>query len=139
MYDTIIVGGGPCGLTAAIYLARANKKVLVLEKFAVGGQMAQTFNIENYPGEMKIDGFVLAENMQKQCKALGLSLEEIKEVTPVQSANVNRSYILPSIELLDQGKKSRKQTDHALVEKNIETLEQVLRDFGILFNQIYLL
>ncbi|MBQ3493800.1 MAG: thioredoxin-disulfide reductase [Clostridia bacterium] len=90
MYDTIIVGGGPCGLTAAIYLARANKKVLVLEKFAVGGQMAQTFNIENYPGEMKIDGFVLAENMQKQCKALGVQFKYEEVVSCELNADLKK-------------------------------------------------
>ena len=72
MYDTIIIGGGPCGMTAAIYLRRANKSVLMLEKFSVGGQMAITMGIENYPGEIKIDGDVLSSKMFDQCNALGV-------------------------------------------------------------------
>lgn len=64
-YDTIIVGGGPGGYTAALYCARANLKTLVLEKLSPGGQMATTSQIDNYPGfENGIDGFELGEKMK---------------------------------------------------------------------------
>ena len=75
MYDCIIIGGGPCGLTAALYLRRANKSVLVLEKYMPGGQMAQTTEIENYPGEIKIDGFDLTQKMVNQCNNLGVEFK----------------------------------------------------------------
>ena len=75
MYDSIIIGGGPCGLTAALYLRRANKSVLVLEKYMPGGQMAQTTDIENYPGEIKIDGFDLTQKMVNQCNNLGVEFK----------------------------------------------------------------
>lgn len=71
MEDMIIIGGGPAGITAAIYGLRANKNVLVLEKEGVGGKIITSPFIENYPGIMQIDGITLAENLQKQVKQLG--------------------------------------------------------------------
>lgn len=74
MYDTIIVGAGPAGLTSAIYLRRANKKVLVLETKGCGGQIATADKVENYPGIASISGFELAENLYRQAKALGAEI-----------------------------------------------------------------
>ena len=54
MYDCLIVGAGPAGLTAALYAARANKKVLVLEAKAYGGQIVNAHKVENYPGIKEI-------------------------------------------------------------------------------------
>ncbi|MED9821273.1 MAG: thioredoxin-disulfide reductase [Christensenellales bacterium] len=72
VYDMIIVGGGPAGYTAALYAARAGLDVVVLEKLSAGGQMALTHQIDNYPGfEEGIDGFTLAEKMQKQAERFG--------------------------------------------------------------------
>ena len=65
MYDAIIIGGGPAGLTSAIYLRRANKKVLVLEANVCGGQIVTAQDVENYPGYTHISGFDLSENMTK--------------------------------------------------------------------------
>ena len=72
MYDCIIVGSGPAGITAGIYLARANKKVLVLERKFYGGILSEIGTIENYPGCQNVAGFDLAQNMYKQAKALGV-------------------------------------------------------------------
>lgn len=76
IYDTIIVGGGPAGLTAAIYLARANKSVLVLERNIPGGQMVNTPIIENYPGFEKIDGVSLALKMKAQVEKLDVEIKQ---------------------------------------------------------------
>ena len=64
IYDMLIVGGGPGGYTAALYAARAGLSVLLLEKLAAGGQMAETPKIDNYPGFADgIDGFTLGQQM----------------------------------------------------------------------------
>ncbi len=72
IYDTVIIGGGPGGYTAALYAARAGLDTLVLEKLAPGGQMALTHQIDNYPGfEEGVDGFTLAQKMQQGAQRFG--------------------------------------------------------------------
>lgn len=72
IYDTIIIGGGPAGYTAALYAVRAGLDTLVLEKFSAGGQMTQTQQIDNYPGyEEGIDGFTLGYKMQQSAERFG--------------------------------------------------------------------
>ena len=76
IYDTIIIGGGPGGYTAALYAARAGLDTLVLEKLSAGGQMALTHQIDNYPGFPEgIDGFELGERMQQQAELFGAQTE----------------------------------------------------------------
>lgn len=72
IYDCIIVGGGPAGLTAGIYAARARMKTLLFEKYVFGGQTATTFEIKNYPGFDEIDGPNLIDKMQKQAQSCGV-------------------------------------------------------------------
>ena len=84
MYDIIIVGAGPAGLTAAIYARRAQKKVLVLEAKSYGGQIINTLDIENYPVESHISGFDFATKLYNQVKDLNAEIKfekvvEIKE------------------------------------------------------------
>ena len=74
MYDVIILGSGPAGLTAALYTARANKKTIVLGGDRLGGQMAGIATLENYPGWAG-SGFELAEFMKKQCETFGAVVE----------------------------------------------------------------
>lgn len=83
MYDIIIVGAGPAGLTAAIYARRANKSVLVFEAKSYGGQIVNANLVENYPGISKISGFDLATNMYNQAKDLGaeFKFEMVKKIT----------------------------------------------------------
>ena len=71
MYDIIIIGGGPAGLTAGIYAGEANKKVLILEKMWAGGQTANINNITNYPGFESVNGYELSEKMKTQAKNAG--------------------------------------------------------------------
>ena len=71
LYDVIIIGGGPAGLTAALYLARAKYRTLVLEKEKFGGQITITHEVVNYPGVGKTSGAELTETMRKQAEAFG--------------------------------------------------------------------
>ena len=76
IYDVIVIGGGPGGYTAALYAVRAGLDTLVLEKLSAGGQMAQTTQIDNYPGfEEGIDGFSLGEKMQLGAERFGAKTE----------------------------------------------------------------
>ncbi len=70
-YDAIIIGGGPSGLSAAIYMARARYKTLVLEKNKFGGQITITSEVVNYPGVYRTSGEELTKEMQKQAAAFG--------------------------------------------------------------------
>ena len=72
LYDIIIVGAGPAGLTAAIYAKRANKEVLVVERGLYGGQVATIGEVENYPGFLNIQGGELADTFYSQAKKLGV-------------------------------------------------------------------
>ena len=82
MYDLIVVGAGPAGLTAAIYARRADKNVLVLDKGLFGGQMTFSPKIENYPGFEQISGNELAEKLVSQAINLGAEIDmcEVKGV-----------------------------------------------------------
>ena len=83
MYDIIIVGCGPAGMTAALYARRAGKSVLVFEAKAYGGQIAKAAVVENYPGVEKTTGFDLATKMYEQIKNLGaeIKFELVKKIT----------------------------------------------------------
>lgn len=70
LYDAIIVGGGPAGLSAAIYLARAKFSVLVIEKEKIGGQITITSEVVNYPGILQTSGQELTEAMRQQAQNL---------------------------------------------------------------------
>ncbi|HXG36276.1 MAG TPA: thioredoxin-disulfide reductase [Dehalococcoidia bacterium] len=71
-YDIVIIGGGPAGLAAGLYAARGLRKTALLEKGVIGGQIALTEAVENYPGIERINGFDLAQAMLKQAESYGL-------------------------------------------------------------------
>jgi len=73
-YDTIVIGAGPAGLTAGIYLSRARLRTLILNEGTVGGQMVLTHEIANYPGVESISGYQLANIMKKQAKNFGCNI-----------------------------------------------------------------
>lgn len=87
VYDIIIIGAGPAGLTAALYARRANKKVLVLEKKNYGGQIINTPSIENYPALPNISGFDFATNLYNQVTDLGAEIK-YEEVTSIEDTTV---------------------------------------------------
>lgn len=82
MYDIIIVGGGPAGLTAAVYALRAGKNIVVIEKNGFGGQIAYSPKVENIPGTQQISGSQFAEQLVEQAMNLGADVE-LETVTEV--------------------------------------------------------
>ena len=83
MYDVVIIGAGIAGLTAAIYVRRSNKTVLVLEGQAYGGQIINTLQIENWPGDYGVSGVDLMQKIYKQATELGAEVE-FEEVEVVE-------------------------------------------------------
>ena len=83
MYDIIIIGAGPAGMSAAIYAKRAKKNVLVIEALTYGGQIVNTLDIENYPAEAHISGFDFSTKLFNQAKELGAEFifEKVFEIT----------------------------------------------------------
>lgn len=114
-YDSIIIGAGPAGLTAGVYLSRAKHSVLILDSGMAGGQMALTHEIANYPGIESISGYMLSMNMKKQAEIFGCEIktnikikdyfidQEIKEIR----LNNGESFKSKTV-ILTTGGKSRK-------------------------------
>ena len=86
MFDIIIIGGGPAGLTAAVYARRAGKTVLVIEKAAFGGQITWSPRVENFPSVQLISGAELGDRMMEQAMALGAEME-LEEVVALSCEN----------------------------------------------------
>ena len=89
MYDIIVIGGGPAGLTAAIYARRANKSVLVIEKSVFGGQITYSPKVENIPGFTSLTGNEFAEKLVDQVISLGGEFE-MSSVESVQNGDVKK-------------------------------------------------
>ncbi len=101
--DVLIVGGGPAGLTAGIFLCRAGLNAIMFEKLAIGGQAGLSYKIANYPGFETISGFELTERMHKHAESFGLKTE-MSEVTSVSKTKTgfsvktkNGSFFAPKV------------------------------------------
>ena len=92
MYDIIVVGAGPAGLTAALYALRADKKVLVIEKETFGGQITFSPKVENYPGFMQMSGNEFAEKLLEQVTEHGADIE-MAEVTGIIDKSATKTVV----------------------------------------------
>jgi thioredoxin reductase (NADPH) len=80
-YDVIVLGGGPAGLTAGIYLSRAKKKTLIINEGAMGGQVIMSHMIANYPGVKETSGYILSNTMKKQAVEFGCDIRSNCSIT----------------------------------------------------------
>ncbi|MBE6896020.1 MAG: thioredoxin-disulfide reductase [Ruminococcaceae bacterium] len=92
MYDIIIIGAGPAGLTAAIYAARSGKKVLVYEKEGIGGQIAFSPRVENYPGIRSVSGAEFSDNLYEQALSFGVEIE-LEEVVGIEDNGETKAVV----------------------------------------------
>ena len=95
IYDILIIGAGPAGLTAAIYALRANKKVLVLEAYKIGGNILKASMVDNYPGLLHVTGEELADSFYKQALELGV---EIKYEKAMSIMDKNGNYVVQTMD-----------------------------------------
>ena len=86
-YDVIIIGGGPAGLSAALYTSRANLKVLVIEKNVIASQLYETEHIDNYLGSVSINASELADKMREDSAKFGAELKEFENVVKISKEN----------------------------------------------------
>ena len=127
IYDIIVVGAGPAGLTSAIYSRRADKKTLVLEAKAYGGQIINTLDIENYPAEAHISGFDFATKLYNQAKELGAEVVfekvvEIKNNTYYKEVVTTKNTYKTKAIILATGAENRKlgiEKEQELIGKGI--------------------
>ncbi|MBP5773407.1 MAG: thioredoxin-disulfide reductase [Eubacterium sp.] len=126
MYDIIVIGAGPAGLSAAIYARRSGKTVLVLEESTYGGQIVNTPDVENYPGVAHISGFDFATNLYNQAKdfgaefkfekAIGIDAGDVKKVKTPNGEYESKAVIIAT------GAKNRKlglDNEESLIGKGV--------------------
>ncbi len=93
-YDAIVIGAGPAGLSAGIYLSRAKRRTLIVNEGTVGGQMILTHEIANYPGVENISGYQLANIMKKQAKTFGCDIKSNTEIERLDLSKERKSLTL---------------------------------------------
>ncbi|NJD52470.1 MAG: thioredoxin-disulfide reductase [Candidatus Methanoperedens sp.] len=84
IYDVVIIGGGPAGLTAGIYVKRAMLNAVLLEKMGIGGQIIVTDKVENFPGFLEVSGADLAAKFEEQALKFGLEMKSMAEVDSIE-------------------------------------------------------
>lgn len=89
MTDIIVIGGGPAGLTAAMYALRGGKSVMLFEKEAYGGQISKSANVENFPSVKSVSGFEFSMNLYNQAKSFGCEFKKEK-VTAVKDGEIKK-------------------------------------------------
>lgn len=99
-YDVIVIGAGVAGMTAAIYLRRANKKVLVLDSGIFGGQIVNTTNVANWPGDIGVSGAELSQRIYHQMNNLGADFEyaEVMEIDAIDDGGKKARFIVETDE-----------------------------------------
>ena len=137
MYDIVIIGAGMAGLTAAIYGSRAGKKVLVLESKMHGGQIINTINIENWPGNFRVSGAELMQNVYQQAVDLGAEVkyEEVLEVIDGAEKTVkteNGSYRAKAL-IIATGTEPRKMSDKQTADAGNRAISYCATCDGALF------
>ena len=113
IYDLIIIGGGPCGLSAGVYAGRSGLDTLLIEEYACGGQILNTYEIKNYPGFENISGPELAEKMQKQAESLGVNFKYERVIDlqlngDIKSVTTQKNQYFAKTIILSLGAKPRK-------------------------------
>lgn len=93
-FDAIVIGAGPAGLSAGIYLSRARRRTLIVNEGTVGGQMILTHQIANYPGVENISGYQLSNIMKKQAKTFGCVIKSNTEIVSLDLVNGMKSLTL---------------------------------------------
>ena len=112
MFDAIVVGGGPAGMTAALYLLRTNKTVLILEKENFGGQIANSPRLENFPSIKEISGLDFSDNLFAQITDLGANFEledvlKIEKVGDIYKVHTNYNSYESKVVIIANGVKHR--------------------------------
>ncbi|MDE6851129.1 MAG: FAD-dependent oxidoreductase [Lachnospiraceae bacterium] len=137
MYDVIVIGAGPAGLSAAIYAQRSGKRVLVLEGKSYGGQIINTSKIENYPGIQEISGFGFATDLYQQAKAMGAEIryEKCLKIEKVKIADGKITSGKGDEDRLPAGEESIGEVEAAeeerVIDKEKSTREIELAEKGI--------
>lgn len=137
-YDVIIIGAGIAGLTAAIYAARAGKKVLVLEGKVYGGQIINTLSIENWPGDFGVSGVDLITKIKNQAEELGaeIELEEVEKVEKVGNefkiTTEDDEYMADNV-VLAVGAEPRKLSDKQIKEAGSRAISYCATCDGALY------
>ncbi len=124
MYDVIIIGAGPAGLTSALYLRRANKKVLIIEAKSYGGRIIDASKIENYPGIKSISGFDFATTLYNQVKSLGaeINFETVEKIENDKTVITNKNKYQAKKVIIATGSTNRKlniENEKELIGKGV--------------------